>query len=449
MEKKEILEYYRRKGILNELLEAAENREVSATLSGGSYTSRPNILQYSSDVIKLVKEGAVSFHGSVERWTNPMELGTKLREEDFNRLRKGWDLILDIDSDIGFEASKITLKRILELIENYGIKNYGIKFSGRRGFHVGIPWQAFPRKVDFEPTSSQYPKIPRAISGYIRNEIKSDLLQDLIEWKGSYHELAETKEGFHKEPNPYAFVNADKRGLSWEEASDLKENKPYQLVEPEKDWGRRHLFRLPYSLHEKTWLVSYPLKKEEIDSFGMEDAKPQKIEEGRKFLKDAEKNAAEKLLEDAVGWMSKRKDKGKSKKEKNKSKKKIKPKKPVPEERFPPCIERILEGLPDGRKRSVFILITFLRAMKWDWNKIEEKLEEWNERNEPPLPDNYINTQLKWFKRQDRELISPSCDNDLYYKSFGVCDPDKICKQGSDEIQIKNPVVYPFKKKSD
>lgn len=419
MDREEVLNYYKREKVLESLLKSAEEREVSTRLSTGNYTSRPNILQYSSDVIKFVKKGGVSFHGSVERWTNPMELGTKLREEDFNRLRKGWDLILDIDSELELEAGKFALKRVISFLEGYGIESYGIKFSGRRGFHVAVPWEAFPKKVDFEPAKEQFPKIPQAVANFLRNEIESDLLQDLIQMKGSFHELSKEVEGHLEKLSPFAFV------------------------EIEKDWGRRHLFRLPYSLHEKTGLVSYPLKRSEIDSFEKEEADPEEIEEGRKFLKDANRGEAKDLVVDALNWKSEQKEK----KEEREEVEEIKPENPVQKGRFPPCIKLILEGIPDGRKRSVFILITFLRKMKWDWERIEEKLKEWNQKNDPPLPENYINTQLKWFKRQKRSLISPSCDNDLYYRSFGVCKPNEICKEGTDEIKIKNPVVYPFKKK--
>ncbi|MFP4116008.1 MAG: DNA primase small subunit domain-containing protein [Candidatus Aenigmatarchaeota archaeon] len=420
MDRKEIIDYYEQEGIVNSVLKVSEDREVSGTLSGGGYTTRPNILQYKNDFLSMVENGSVAFHGSVERWKNPMKLDTKMRKEDLDRLRKGWDLILDIDSELDLEAAKLAASRILELMEDYGIEDYGVKFSGRRGFHIGIPWEAFPKKLDFEKTRKQFPKIPQAVVSFLREEIKSDLLQDLIELKGSFHKLSEELKGHVKKMTPFAFV------------------------EVEKDWGKRHLFRLPYSLHEKTWLVSYPLKKEELEDFQMEDAKPEKVEPGRRFLKDVETNCAKDLVVDAVNWMSKKRERREE--EEEVKDKKIKPEDPVPEERFPPCIKNILEGLPDGRKRSVFVLITFLRRMSWDWGKVEEKLEEWNRENNPPLSENYINTQLKWFKRQDRELVSPSCDHDLYYKSFGVCEPDEKCKQGTDEIQIKNPVVYPFKK---
>lgn len=422
MDRNEIIDYYSKEEVIQSILQASNNREISGTLSSGGYTSRPNVIQYSSDLEEMVKKGCVAFHGSVERWRNPMKIDTKMREEDMDRLREGWDLILDIDSAIGLKGAKMALKRIVELLKRYGIEGYGMKFSGRRGFHIVVPWKAFPKKVDFEKTSNQFPEIPQAIATFIRNEIKSDLLQDLIELKGSFHKLSEEMEGHLDRMTPFAFVDV------------------------EKDWSNRHLFRLPYSLHDSTWLVSYPLKEEEVEDFEMEDAEPGNVELGREFIKDVESGCARELVIDAVNWMSKKKRKQEEEKEEE-TKEEIEPEDPIPEKRFPPCIKHILEGLSDGRKRSVFVLITFLRRMSWDWEKVEEKLKEWNNKNDPPLSENYINTQIKWFKRQERDIVSPSCDNDLYYKSFGVCDPDEKCKQGTDEIQIKNPMVYPFKKK--
>ena len=77
--------------------------------------------------------------------------------------------------------------------------------------------------------------------------------------------------------------------------------------------------------------------------------------------------------------------------------------------------------------------------MGWKKDEIEKRIFEWNKKNRPPLRDNYISTQLKWFERQNRDLLPPNCDNQQFYKSFGVCQPDKKCKK------VKSPVVYPFK----
>lgn len=416
MDRKKALNYYRREDILDTLVNISDKREISAELYNGSFTSRPKIIQYRNDVLNLVRKGAVAFHTSVERWKNPMELDTSMSRDQLDRLRTGWDLILDIDSALDIEAGKTALKLILEFLESYGIDSYGVKFSGRRGFHILVPWECFPGKVDFENTENQFPEIPQAIAGYIRKNIRDDLLQELKDLKGGFSELINEVEGSIEELDPFHFVDV------------------------EKDWGKRHLFRMPYSLHRSTGLVSYPLRKNEIKDFEMKDAKPENIETGKKFLKIPSDSQATELLIDSLDWFSKRKKKDLQSEEKSEDKSEIKPEDPVNKKKFPPCIKLILEGISDGRKRSVFILINFLRRMSWDWDKIEETLYEWNEKNDQKLRENYIETQIKWFKRQDRKMLPPSCDNELYYLSFNVCKPDEKCEE------IKNPVVYPFKK---
>jgi DNA primase large subunit len=100
----------------------------------------------------------------------------------------------------------------------------------------------------------------------------------------------------------------------------------------------------------------------------------------------------------------------------------------------------------DGKKRSVFILVNFLRNMGWDLDKIEKKLSEWNEKNYPTLRTNYLRGQLRWHFRQDRNLLPPNCDNQNFYRSLGICNPDKFCKSNTERITLKNPVNYPFRK---
>lgn len=415
MDRKKTLQYYKKGQVLESLLEVSKDREISVELYNGNFTTRPKIIQYKNDIINLVQKGAVSFHTSVERWKNPMELDTSLNKKELNRLRKGWDLVLDIDSALDIEAGKIALNKILSLLDEYNIKSYGTKFSGRRGFHVIVPWECFPEKVDFEATEKQFPSIPQTIASYIRYRIENELLQELKKLKGGFSELIKEIQGSIDELDPFLFVDI------------------------EKDWSKRHLFRMPYSLHRSTGLVSYPLERSEISSFDLQDAKPENIKTGKKFLKEPELNEAVDLVIDALNWMSKRKKKEK-RSQSDKKKNKIKPKKAVNKNKFPPCIKLILDGLQDGRKRSVFILITFLRKMGWKWEKVEKTLQEWNEKNDRKLDENYIDTQIRWFKRQKREMLPPSCNNGLYYKSFNVCKPDSKCEK------IKNPVVYPFKK---
>ena len=409
MNLKKIYGYYSQEEILGKIFKDCKGREISSSLSNGSFISRPNVVIYPRDIVEMVRRGSVSFHGSVEHWKNPMQLDTKLSVEELNDLRTGWDLIIDIDSAIGLDASKLAAQRVIESLKKHGIRRPGLKFSGNRGFHIGVPWTAFPHKIDYEETRKQFPKIPQIIAAFIRNEIKDNLLQDLIKMKGSLRELVD------------------------ELNQQLEEITPYIFVDVEKDWGSRHLFRLPYSLNEKSWLVSVPINN--LEDFKKDDAKVENVKARLDFFQKTEPQEATDLIVDALDWYSSQK-----KTEKKKSNKKIKRGKKINEKQFPPCIKAILQGLSDGRKRSVFILANFLSTMGWSREETEKRIMEWNRKNRPPLKDNYISTQLKWFENQSRDLLPPNCDNQQFYKSFGVCKPDKKCEK------IKNPVVYPFKK---
>jgi len=105
----------------------------------------------------------------------------------------------------------------------------------------------------------------------------------------------------------------------------------------------------------------------------------------------------------------------------------------VREEFFAPCIKKILEGIEDGRKRSCFTLITYLRLCNWSWEEIEEKLAEWGKK--VGLKESILKSQLRWHKKQ-KPLLPANCSNDLFYRDIGICQPDEICKK------IKNPINY-------
>jgi len=67
----------------------------------------------------------------------------------------------------------------------------------------------------------------------------------------------------------------------------------------------RHLFRAPYSLHEKTAFVSAVLEENKIANFQPQDADPIKIKI-RDFMPKAEKNEARNLLVSALEWNGER-----------------------------------------------------------------------------------------------------------------------------------------------
>ena len=108
---------------------------------------------------------------------------------------------------------------------------------------------------------------------------------------------------------------------------------------------------------------------------------------------------------------------------------------PLKEEFFPPCMKNILNGIEDGKKRSVFMLTNFLGKIGWSKQEIESYLLKWNkEKNKQPLRDNYIKSQLNHFKAGEK--LPPNCSNEAYYKGISVCSPDSLC------ARIKNPANY-------
>ena len=484
MEQKEILKYYSDEKLQRILWELARDREFACRDAEGIYFKRPNMLHYPKDIISKVIEGAVSFHLSVERWKNVMDL-ENAKEKDYQELRKGWDWIIDIDSGRGLEFAKVTAVKVIDFLKGYGIKTYTIKFSGRRGFHIGISFENFPKEINFKKIELWYPELPRILSSFLREQIKEELLAEFSKLAGSVKALIE--------------------GL------EISELSPYEFVEIEKDWGPRHLFRAPYSLHEKTYLVSIPLEEKEIKEFKEDFAKPENTKINRGFLDKAEENCMNELILDALHWwrnlekeyfrleMGKeikrldreikkleaelkekdgeyneaflKRDKEEMEKieadkkrikqtltwlKERKREKEIMMKKyaitktekvstmpafapyfksnvKVKEESFAPCIKKILGGIEDGRKRSCFTLITYLRLCKWSWEEIEEKLMEWGKK--VGLKEGILKSQLKWHKKQ-KPLLPANCSNDLFYKDIGICEPDEICKK------IKNPINY-------
>jgi len=401
----DLYRYYRNEGIAAEIARIAANREVCFTLPSGGYTSRPGVVQYENDILQMIKKGCKSIHGSVERWSNPMQVRTGMSPEEANELRIGWDLIIDIDATekVGIQGAILAAKRVVQLLKQYGIEP-SIKFSGRRGFHIGVPFECFPKEADFHQTKDMFPHYPRTISAFIKEQVKEKLWDDIIELAGGVSKLFD--DGIVGTASPYTFV-------------DIEEN-----------WGSRHMFRLPYSINEKAGLISVPVKN--LDKFSLQDAKPENVTVKEKFL-DV-KGSADYLLMEALNWKS------------NTS-----PPKPVavkkiyeeytekiPEEQFPPCMKNVLKGIKDGKKRSLFLMTSFLRKANWDRQEIEAAVSGWNEKNTPPLPRSYVLGQLTHAFR-GTSFPPSNCSKVAGYE-FGICTPDSRCEK------IKNPISYPIRK---
>ena len=199
----------------------------------------------------------------------------------------------------------------------------------------------------------------------------------------------------------------------------------------------RHLFRMPYSLHEKTALASVVLKKEEIDKFSPRDADPMKVEI-REFMPENEREEATKLLERALQWQREHDEMSSKRDEQKYSQMKMKgegfgeiKREEIKDSMFPGPIKKLLKGLADGKKRGLFVLLTFLKSINYSPEEIAKIVKEWNEKNTPPLREGYIKSQLDWLFRQTKKILPPNYSNKNYYADLGILDG---------KMDTKNPV---------
>ncbi len=421
MRTSEIIKYYSNKKIREKILELSKHREVVPRYSDGGFGKRPQIILYDNEILNLVRNGVSSFHASQEIWQNPMHLHTNMRDEELNELRRGWDFFLDIDTKY-FEYAKITAYLIIQALKAHNVFNYSVKFSGGTGFHVAVPWEAFLEKNNEEVLRKKFPEAPLIITAYLKEMIKKELRKKLLEYAGGYEnilkktnlsfeQIIETING-EKFFNPYSVIGIDTILLS-----------------------SRHLFRMPFVFNEKTWLISQPCENP-LD-FELNMAKSENVNTEIGFLEKKKKGEAVFLLKQAYEWHWYNKSLKKEEKKLKQDKIFDTPTKAIEIKCFPPCIQKILQGLSDGRKRSVFILSNFLRSCGWSDEMINDKIKEWNARNKPSLKENFLTQTLK----NKRRFPPPNCDNEGYYKDIGVCNPDDLCSK------IKNPVTYALRKK--
>ncbi len=409
---RKVKEFYLREDVQEKMFEIIKNREVVPVFKGRVYGKRPSAMEYYSEFKYFVNKGMTSLHASVERWRNPLELSSNISKKEMDELRIGWDLVIDIDANISWEHGKITALLILEVLKNkYGLENIPVKFSGSRGFHIFIPFESLPKEVNGKMLKDLFPDFLQIMARYIKFLIKDELYERLKDYD---YELVDVMEG----------------------------KDPYRVVEVEEGWSNRHLFRMPYSFNEKTWLVSVPLSFEELERFNLEMAKPENVKDVRSFFM-TDIGDAEELLVDADDYdndIKRRKEFGKVKEVERKKVvyKDIKDK--IPKEFFPPCIKNILKGLGEGRKRSLFVLLRFLKISGYDWEEIKDIVNEWNSRNKEPLRQSYVDIQIKHAMKSKTDYLPPNCDNKDYYLDIGVCEKDKVCDK------IKNPVSYARRK---
>src|SRR3989338_4187172 len=496
--------YYSNPNIQKTLLEFAKDREVVPRYYEG-FGRRPDMLTYPSDVMGLVNKGATSFHASEELWGDPLKISSDMDSQELNKLRKSWDLLIDIDSPF-LDFSKIAAKLLIDELERFGINNYGIKFSGSKGFHIIVPGKAFPEEYGGKLMKESFPEWPRAICVYLMNLIRPDFSrqthnisniqalafrtnkkkEDLLrvicpqcgkpvkqdKWivlKCDYcsSEIKQKKSviarkrilrcekcsGIMNMANEEEFFECPDCKITNISKLTMKDSKNTKYTVDartenvarmdkglhERDTGgfdlvlvaQRHLFRMPYSLHEKTALASVVLSKEDLESFSPRNANPFNIK-FRDYLPKSENEEGKNLLIAALEWQREfNKEEERVEKKRYEGYEKIKLE-GVTEDMFPKPIKKLLRGIGDGKKRGLFILLTFLKSLNFPEEYIQVKIREWNKLNDPHLKEGYIKSQIDWHLRQKKQIMPPNYNNESFYKDLGLLD---------ETPKAKNPIV--------
>ena len=471
--------YYSRKDVQKAIFEFCQNRETIPRYNMEAFGKRPDMLDYPSDVFNYTKKGATSFHCSEELWQDPLKISTDMTLEQYCEIRSGWDFLIDIDSKY-LDYSKIAARLIIDFLKHNGVNNVGIKFSGSKGFHLIIPWKAFPKMVTETETKNMFPEWPRLIAAYINESIADKLTEKILsisdseklEERGDMFEViynptgeqaqvqkisryvcrncrTEVLKTLNKQPKKtlrchvcnYDMDKKEEREIYFAVSNeDNSQKNPNNFIRKKTAKNlidsvdiilvaSRHLFRAPYSLHEKTALASIVLEPEETENFNPLNAHHLKVIV-KDFMPDCEEGEARELLLHALDW-ARRENKDIEKKKKFTGQSIDVKNLTIKEEMFPDCIKKILQGIKqDGRKRALFVLLAFFKSLEFPQDYIDEKIEEWNKKNYQPLKTGYIKSQESWFGKN--KILPPNCDKP-FYKSIGI----RCTCQG-----VKNPINY-------
>ena len=256
------LKYYSRLDVQRGIAANCKDREVGVQLGLDRFARRPNIIQYDGEVLDFAKDGGTSFHISEERWSDPLSLEPGMPKKKLDNLRAGWDLVLDVDSP-DLEDSKVVSHFLVEALKFNDVKSIFVKYSGNKGFHIVVPFEAFPVEVNDILIKDQFPDGPKIITEYLISIIKKHLIE------------------------------------KFEERVDEALKIDTVLI------SSRHMYRAPYSMHEKSGLVSLPIKPENILGFDKSLANPETVKFDVEFLENRDKiieKDATNLMMQAFDW---------------------------------------------------------------------------------------------------------------------------------------------------
>src|SRR3989344_5648300 len=363
-----VLKYYKRRDIQEALVRHAKNKEVGI-FYGESFGKRPDTLSFPNDIIELAINMATSFHASEEIWGNPLSLDNNPSQQEIKELRIGWDLVLDIDCKI-FEYSRICADLIAEFLKSYGINNIYAKFSGNKGFHLGISFDSFPAEISNQKTKDLFPEAARKIAAFIRESIKEELGNRIMNFEEGKLEKVREKVGLNTEDILRYEINKQGYKEPKLEVSKFLEIDTVLI-------SHRHLYRMPYSLHEKSGLASLPINPNQIMQFEKNMALPEKVKVSEfGFLERIpDGGSARGLLIDSLDFRVKAPETKEKKEEKEYDQILFTDR--IGEEFFPPCIKLISKGLEDGKKRGLFCLANFLGKVGWSKKELEEYIQQW------------------------------------------------------------------------
>ncbi len=506
IDKSQAIKHYSRKEIQEEMLKSAKGREVTVRY-GDKFGKRPDILKYPADLMEHVNSDASSFHVSVERWKNPMSLGTGMKISELDKLRTGWDLLFDIDIP-DMDISKILAHLIIKALRDHGIKSISIKFSGNKGFHIGVPFEAFPKEitittkegVEKKRTEYFFPDGLKKISEYLMDYISKNYInitEESIFFDGIPISIDKIKEIFPDDDFVKSYCTKCKKVFSdpnhgkkieficvkcgdtevvdynlqlWNDGKvcsrckvpmnkndfSVKEKCQHNIqtifdlsliLEVDRQiFSSRHMYRMVYSMHEKSGLVSIPFNPDKVLKFEKKYAKVENLKISKHRFMDTEnadhsegkdllRKAIDHKIEERVSLKDNKPEKKFTDIDLNFTEK-------VPKELFPPCIIKGLEGITDGRKRFLFSLKNFLINCNYPFDEIEEIIKEWNSKNQEQLKENLIIGQIRYSKQRNERIMPPNCfyskdkKGSGHYAELGLCSPDEFCKR------IKNPFQY-------
>ena len=422
--REKIKAHYMRSEIISEMLDASPNKEIVGSFGGVGYSKRPDILEYDNDITVLVKKGVTSFHISEEIWENPLSLAPGIDKKKLRGLRKGWDLIIDIDCP-HWEICKSITHHLVQAIKRFDVKNVSVKFSGNKGFHIGIPQESFPDEF-----RKDFPEMPRKISAFLLNEIMDEAKEDVVRILEKDYGInyAEKLEEIFGKPKSVLLVNG--------------EINPSEIVEVDTLLiSQRHLYRMVYSVNEKSALISIPINPDKVLKFEKNIASIENNVYSRfKFLDRSLsiKNDAQRLCIEAIdsqadpkSFITKEMEVKKELTEAQREFEEMKEK--IPEECFPETIKKLLEGgFSDGKKRAFFVLRNFLICVGWSSDEIKTRLDAWNSTHLEPIRDTIFKTQLNYadqmIKRNERMLPPNFSQINFYSDIIGELSEYKIAK---------------------